>query len=100
MSIAPWLGILTTIVICVAAGPAVTLTTRITRSECPAPTASEPPKSQATPAAVPHTILEPGVHWDHDLEDDAHLVPSLTGQLFYSENGTNGKEPSSVSVQV
>ena len=75
----------------VEADPATTIITSwIPRNVCPASTASESHEAQATPAAVDHPVLEPVVHWDHDLEDEGHLMPSLTGLLYYSEGGSNG----------
>ncbi|KAL8871510.1 MAG: hypothetical protein Q9174_002673 [Haloplaca sp. 1 TL-2023] len=70
---------------------AVTLTTTITQDGCPTSrkttaTGQSPPKSSSTGTA--HPVLSPAVHWDQDLGDLAQLLPSTSGQLYYSEGGT------------
>ncbi|KAL9036648.1 MAG: hypothetical protein Q9214_006041 [Letrouitia sp. 1 TL-2023] len=94
-SLVSCLGILVNVIETLA-DPAITLTTRIPRNVCAGPSTSVPPKSQASPATVPHAVLQPAVHWDHDVNDDAHLIPSLTGDLYYSENGTNDPSQSAM----
>ncbi|KAL8692316.1 MAG: hypothetical protein Q9218_002633 [Villophora microphyllina] len=50
------------------------------------PTGQTPPKPTIS---APNTVLEPAVHWDHDLDGLPNLSPSTSGSLYYSEGGTN-----------
>lgn len=39
----------------------------------------------------PAVTLTPAVHWQHNLTDHKHIVPSYSGSLYYSTNGTSGE---------